>query len=189
MRRAITISLALVPFILVLGWAAAGVALAGGGCHQGIGAAPAEGNATVVKIDGCTFAPTVTRVPVGTQVRFLNTSPQFHDITGRNGEWGSDTLQDGQSFSHSFAVAGLYPYSCSLHPGMAGVVVVGSPVAAAAPAPVADAADIAPVSATAPAPPASADNSPLPYLAAGGLGLLAGVGFGAAIVTRRRRPA
>jgi plastocyanin len=188
MRRTIAISLALVPFILILGWAAAGVALAGGGCHQGIGAAPAEGNATVVKIDGCTFAPTVTRVPVGTQVRFLNTSPQFHDVTGRNGEWGSDTLQDGQSFSHSFAVAGLYPYSCSLHPGMAGVVVVGSQVAAAEPAPVADAADIAPVSATAPAVPTPTDNSPIPYLAAGGLGLLAGVGLGAAIVARRRRP-
>jgi plastocyanin len=189
MRRTITISLALVPFVLVLGWAAAGVALAGGGCHQNVGAEPQEGNATVVKIDGCTFAPAVTRVPIGAQVRFLNTSPQFHDVTGRNGEWGSDTLQDGQSFSMRFAAAGLYPYSCSLHPGMAGVVIVGSPVAAAAPAPVADAADIAPVSATAPAAPTPTDNSPVPYLAAGGLGLLAGVGFGAAVVARRRRPA
>jgi plastocyanin len=150
-----------------------------------VGAAPTEGNATVVKIDGCTFAPTVTRVPVGTQVRFLNSSPQFHDVTGRNGEWGSDTLQDGQSFAFRFAAAGLYPYSCSLHPGMAGVVIVGSPVVAGAPAAVADAADIAPVSATAPT---SAENSPLPSLAAGGLGLLAGVGLGAAI-SRRRRPA
>lgn len=184
MRRTITISLALLPLVLALGWAAASVALAGGGCHAQVEAIPSEAVAQTVKLDGCTFAPTITRVPVGSEVRWINATGQVHDVTGRKYEWGSDQLNDGQSFTHRFAKAGLYPYSCSLHPGMAGVVVVGSPVAAAAPAPVADAADIAPVSATAPA-----DNSPLPYLAAGGLGLLAGVGFGAAIVTRRRRPA
>ncbi len=183
MHRRVSFSLALLPFVLALGWAAAGVALAGGGCHQGVGADPAEGTSTVVKIDGCTFSPTVTRVAVGTEVRFLNTSPQFHDVTGRNGEWGSDTLQDGQSFAFRFAAPGLYPYSCSLHPGMAGVVVVGSPTAAA------DAVDIAPVSATAPVAPAPAGISPVPYLAVGGLGLLAGTGLGAAAVARRRRPA
>jgi plastocyanin len=191
MRRAVTLSIALVPFVLVLGWAAAGVVLAGGGCHEGIGATPTEGNATVVKIDGCTFAPTVTRVPLGTQVQFLNSSPQFHDVTGRNGEWGSGTLQDGQSFALRFGVTGLYPYSCSLHPGMAGVVIVGSPIAAAAQPAVAATAETEPVSATAPAAPAaptSADTSPIPYAAGGDLGLLAGVGLGAAI-TRRRRPA
>lgn len=187
MRRTIVVSLALLPLVLVLGWAAAGVALAGGGCHEGVGAAPTEGNATVVKIDGCTFAPTVTRVPVGAEVRFLNSSPQFHDVTGRNGEWGSDTLQDGQSYTQRFSKPGLFPYSCSLHPGMAGVVVVGSPIAAAAADPAPAAADIAPVAATTPVAQAPADNSPLPYLAAGGLGLLAGLGFGAAAVGQRRR--
>jgi len=65
--------------------------------------------------------------------------------------------------------------------------VVGSPVAGAADT--ADSADITPVSATTPAAPASADNSPVPYLAAGGVGLLAGLGVGAAVVDRRRRPA
>jgi hypothetical protein len=64
---------------------------------------------------------------------------------------------------------------------MAGVVVVGTAVAAA------DTTDIAPVSATAPTPPTSAENSAVPYLVGGGLGLLAGIGVGAAAVTRRRR--
>jgi hypothetical protein len=68
---------------------------------------------------------------------------------------------------------------------MAGVVIVGSPIAAGA----ADVPDIAPVSATTPVAPASPDNSPVPYLAAGGLGLLAGLAVGAAVVNRRRRPA
>jgi plastocyanin len=188
MRRTIAISIALLPLILVLGWAAAGVVLAGGGCHAQVEAIPSEAVAQTVKLDGCTFAPTITRVPVGSEVRWLNGSGQVHDVTGRKYEWGSDQLNDGQSFTHRFARAGLYPYSCSLHPGMAGVVIVGSPVAAAAPAAIADDADVAPVSATAPVTPTAADNSPVPYLAAGGLGLLGGFGLGAAIM-RRRRPA
>ena len=167
-------------------WAAAGAALAGGGCHGGELTTATEGSATVVKIDGCTFAPTVTRVPVGAEITFLNTSGGPHDVTGRNREWGTASLDVGASYVTRFRSAGVYPYSCSLHPGMAGVVVVGAPVAADA-ADTADAADITPVSATAPAAPVSGDNSPVPYLAAGGLGLLAGLGVGAAAVNRRRR--
>ena len=188
MRRNVTVSLALLPFVLLLGWAAAGVALAGGGCHFTGTSEPltSEASSTVVKMDGCTYAPTVTRVPIGAEVRFLNSSTTYHDVTGRNHEWGTDVLDAGEEFRHRFAAAGVYPYSCSLHPGMAGVVIVGASAAAdAAAAP----ADIAPVSATAPAAPASVDNSLVPYLAVGGLGLLAGLGVGATIVARRRRPA
>ena len=190
MRRTISVSLALLPFILVLGWAAAGVALAGGGCHFAGTSEPltSEASSTVVKMDGCTYAPAVTRVPIGAEVRFLNSSTTYHDVTGRNHEWGTDVLDAGEEFRHRFAAAGVYPYSCSLHPGMAGVVIVGAPAAADADAAAAPAA-FAPVSATAPAAPASVDNSPVPYLAAGGLGLLAGLGVGAAVVNRRRRPA
>lgn len=189
MRRNLTLSLALLPFILVLGWAAAGAALAGGGCHGGEQATATEGSATVVKIDGCTYAPSVTRVPLGAEVTFLNTSVSPHDVTGRNREWGTASLDVGASYVTRFRSAGVYPYSCSLHPGMAGVVIVGSPVAATGAGDTADAADITPVSATTPAAAVSADNSPVPYLAAGGLGLLAGLGVGAAVVDRRRRPA
>jgi plastocyanin len=190
MRRNVTVSLALLPFVLLLGWAAAGVALAGGGCHFAGTSEPLTGEAasTVVKMDGCTYAPTVTRVPVGAQVRFVNSSQTYHDVTGRNHEWGTDVLDAGEEYRHQFATAGVYPYSCSLHPGMAGVVIVGSPIAADA-AHVPDTADIAPVAATAPVAPTSAENSPLPYVAAGGFGLLGGLAIGAAIVARRRRPA
>ena len=105
MRRTISVSLALLPFVLVLGWAAAGVALAGGGCHEGVGATATEGNATVVKIDGCTFAPTVAARADRHRGRFLNTSPQSHDVTGRNGEWGSATLQSRASRSRRASAA------------------------------------------------------------------------------------
>jgi plastocyanin len=193
MRRTVTFSLALLPCILVLGWAAAGVALAGGGCHGGEGAIPSEGTATVVKIDGCTFAPTVTRVPIGAEVQFLNTSLTSHDVTGRAGSWGSGNMPSGAAFAARFAVAGVYAYSCSLHPGMAGVVIAGGPDAVlednvnAAPIAVPPALttpEPAAMTAPAPATPPAADLT-LPLIGVGGLGLIAGFGIGAVAARRR----
>ena len=175
MRRRLLVSIAAVPFLLILGLIAAGAATAGGGCHGGT-ELPSEATSTVVKIDGCTFLPTVTRVPVGTEVRFLNTGLGPHDVSGGSGRWGSPILEPGRSFAYRFIRAGVYPYSCSLHPGMAGVVAVG-------PSDLALASDVqaAPIQPAAAAP----AGSPLPVALAGGLGLLAGA-LGAGLILRRR---
>ena len=71
MRRRTALFLATVPFLLVLGWAAAGTALAGGGCHGEEEATTTEGSSSVVRLQGCTFGPTITRVPVGTEVTVI----------------------------------------------------------------------------------------------------------------------
>jgi plastocyanin len=176
MRRLVRFLL-LTPFLLLIAFAAAGSPVAaGGGCHGGEGAVATEATSSVVRIDGCTFGPTVTRVPVGTEVTFLNTSMSPHDVTGRMGEWGSKTLEVGQRFAHRFGAAGVYAYSCSLHPGMAGVVVAGSPDMALA-------SDVLPASSE-PATTVDGGIQPLPTLAAGGIGLLIGV-LGMAAVRRR----
>jgi len=130
MRRRTALFIVTIPFLLVLGWAAAGTALAGGGCHGEDEATTTEGSSSVVRLQGCTFGPTITRVPVGTEVRWVNVAGQTHDVVGRRFEWGSEALDNGQSFTHRFATAGIYPYSCSFHPGMAGIVVVGGPASA-----------------------------------------------------------
>lgn len=107
-------------------------ALAGGGCHGPDGSAYTEGAATVVRMDVCSFEPTVVRVPVGTTVRFLNTAPNDHAVAGRGQTWVSDdVLRPGAEFSERFDKAGIYPYACPLHVGMVGAVIVGEPVAAA----------------------------------------------------------
>jgi plastocyanin len=111
--------------MVLLGLVAAGAATAGGGCHAGSEAIATEGSSATVRLDGCTFAPTIARVPVGAEVRFVNVSNTYHDVTGRMYAWGSEQLESGESYAHRFTASGLYPYSCSLHPGMAGVVVVG----------------------------------------------------------------
>jgi plastocyanin len=189
MRRHYRLMIASIPLLVLLAVLSTGTVTAGGGCHGGEGTMATEASATVVKIDGCTFAPAVTRVPVGTEVTFLNTSMAPHDVTGRNHEWGTPTLNVGASFAARFTKAGVFPYSCSLHPGMAGVVIIGSPVSAAAAAEATDAPDTAAVAATAPAATGLGGSDPtLAIASAGGVGLLAGLGFGAAVVARRRRP-
>jgi plastocyanin len=179
MRRRLLVSIATLPFLVLLGLAVAGGATAGGGCHGGTGATASTASSTVVRIDGCTFQPTVNQVPVGVLVTFLNTSGGPHDVTGGSGGWRSPMLDGGASYTHRFTESGVYPYSCSLHPGMAGVVVVG-------PTDVALASDVQ----AAPAPPAPAADggSPVPVALAGGLGLVAGA-LGAGLLLHRRERA
>jgi plastocyanin len=174
MRRRTALFLITVPFLLVLGWAAAGSALAGGGCHQEVEASATEASAaTTVKLDGCTFAPTITRVPVGTEIKWINVTDGVHDVVGRKFEWSSQALERGQTYAHTFAKPGVYPYSCSFHPGMAGMVVVGSPATA-------DTADIQQAAAVEPVNTgSSSDGSAVPLVAAGAVGLLGGLALGA----------
>jgi len=181
MRRRLLVSIATLPLLLVLGLAVAGAAAAGGGCHGGSGT-PSAATSTVVRIDGCTYEPTIDSVPVGALITFLNAGNVPHDVTGRSGEWGSDTLQAGGSFSHRFTAAGIYPYSCSLHPGMAGVLVVG-------PTDIALASDVqaAPAAPAQPATPA-VGGSPVPVAMAAGAGVLAGA-LGVGLLFRRREQA
>ena len=177
MRRRFLASIAGLSLLVLAGLATAGVAGAGAGCHGGTGVPSADSTA-FVKIDGCTFLPTIDQVPVGASVTFLNSSKAPHDVTGRSGTWGSRMLEAGASFVHRFTAAGIYPYSCSLHPGMAGVVVVG-------PTDLALASNVqAP---TAEATPAE-NGSAMPIAIAGGVGLLVGA-LGAGRLVRRREQA
>ena len=178
MRRRTAVLLATLLPILLLGLAGAGAALAGGGCHGGDGVAPSEASSNVVKIDGCTYAPTVSRVPVGTEVQFINTSNGPHDVTGRFQDWASGVLEAGAVFRHRFAAAGIYPYSCSLHPGMAGVVAVGGVAGSNG---VGLASSVQPVADVS----VPGEDTPLRTAAAGVVGLLVGA-FGSFVVVRRR---
>jgi plastocyanin len=113
---------------VIVGMAVAGVAVvtpasparAGGGCH-----APAtSGYAATVDLKGACFTPTILRVEPGATVRFVNRDPMAHIVLGTN--WGRYVeLAEGDSVTERFETAGIYPYSCPLHPSMNGVVVVG----------------------------------------------------------------
>jgi plastocyanin len=186
-----SIALVLVPFLLlVAAHAAPLVVRAGGGCHGGSDAPPGDDAASVVKIDGCMFYPTIARVPVGTTVTFINSGTAPHNVTGVRGEWGSGNLPNGARYAHGFVQVGVYPFACTLHPGMNGAIVVGGDAPAqAAPA----AATVASSSAEAADPTATSrtrgtDWMPIAIAAFGGLGAGAIVGtlLAGAWLNRRR---
>src|SRR5436309_7058832 len=133
MHRAIVWTLAGALGLLLL---AMPIAVAAGGCvNQSLAN---DGAVPTIAIKDCAFSPTVSRVPVGATVSWKNVDKLPHVISGVG--WGSVSgyvaagvpmLQPGETFTHTFTTAGLYPYACYLHPGMSGVVIVGDSDAAA----------------------------------------------------------
>lgn len=121
---------------LVIGLISLGVtAAAGGGCAPD-DSIHSRGAGTSVEIKGCKFAPVVLFAPVGATVTWTNRENHPpHNIHGLG--WGMSagaTINNGNETRATFDEPGIYPYQCSLHPGMNGVVVVGDgQVAAPAP--------------------------------------------------------
>jgi len=127
---------------------------AGGGCHSD---AVAAAGIRVTLSELC-FGPTVLYANPGETVTWTNEDSTAHTVTGLGFRWGSGgDLAQGDTVSYLFAQPGIYPYSCIIHPGMVGAVVVGdagSPSAAlglAAPAPVRQNPPAAPIAQPAPA--------------------------------------
>src|SRR5438034_6597573 len=150
MRRKVAVFAA--AFTLMLAFAVASNAEAGG-CF--VPAGTTEGTGLAVSIKGCMFGPTILHTPVGSTVSWKNDDFLPHAING--GGWtatpGGVQANPGMTVSYKFDTAGIYPYMCYIHPGMAGIIVVGDvafPGAAPAPsAPLAQAAPIAPAVASA----------------------------------------
>lgn len=145
--------------LLAVGLGAAPAVLAGDPCYHGFDVPlRSDGSATQIKALPCAFAPTITRVPVGSTVEFFSGPDFVHLVTGANAEWGSRDvqLQPNSKVSYRFNKAGIFPYACALHRGMSGAIVVGDLSAPAAAAPVASAAP----SAAAAAPVAASDQAP-----------------------------
>lgn len=172
--------------VLVLVISAAGLTLAGsapasagGGCHR---PGQTERAGTVVEMDGNCFGPTVLRTDLGAEVTFHNADTWEHELSGVG--WGAPgPLRHGATFTRTFSELGTYPFSCALHPGMNGAIVVGGGKAGGPVASVADrAAPAAPApQLTASAPPPAREDAAAPVLAIA----VGAIGFGAGWLTRR----
>lgn len=168
-------------------------AAAGGGCHESGTKEATDATGSAVEMGNCAFGPTVLRIEPGAQVTWTNKSEAVHSVTGLSGGWGdTKELLPGNAVSYSFDTNGTYPYSCVLHPGMVGAVVVGDGVSSdvRAGAAVRQVADAGPIAGDdVPAEAASDDSggvsATLAGLLAGVAGLLAGA-FGGAVLMRRR---
>ena len=156
-----------------------GPASAGGGCFHEV--APTDGRGDTVEMTGNCFEATVLHVDPGSEVTWVNHDPYAHTVTGVGGTWGDFTeLANGETVSYGFDTNGVYLYSCMLHPGMVGAVVVGDGSGDAG----LDPAAVIPISADPPAPApaaaaATAGGTSWVWSAsvAGLIGLLIGLAF------------
>jgi plastocyanin len=84
----------------------------------------AAASPATVKIDNFTFAPATLTVTAGTTVTWKNEDDSPHRIGDKNGTFKSAALDTDDTFSHTFAAPGEYPYICTIHPYMAGKIIV-----------------------------------------------------------------
>jgi plastocyanin len=160
--------------------------LAGGGCHGGATHqdSTGEGEATVEMVDAC-FSAAITEVDPGTPVTFVNLDDGItHNVGGTL--WGNyEDMYTDDTYTATFDEPGIYPFACNYHPGMTGAIVVGggtgvgngSEVSTTAP-------ELEPVSTrTVTSQPVAATASPVPWIAAGLIGI--GVGAGVALLAIR----
>lgn len=76
-----------------------------------------------VQMNSSSFLPQTLTVPVGTTVRWVNTSSVNHTVTSDD-ELFDEAVSPGETFSYSFSTEGTYNYICTIHAGMSGTIVV-----------------------------------------------------------------
>ncbi len=178
-KAAVKRVLVLISFVAGLALVGTTPASAGGGCHR---PGQTEGAGAVVEMEVNCFGPTILRTEPGTQVTFHNKDTWVHEVSGLG--WGSEgAMGRDANFTRTFDEPGTYPFSCPLHPGMNGAIVVGSGQAAGdvvqvatRPAPATPATQL-----TGTAPPPAGDDGAAPVLAVA----LGAIGFAAGWLTRR----
>ena len=84
----------------------------------------AAASAATVDIDNFAFTPAALTVTAGTTVTWKNEDDSPHRIGDKNGTFKSAALDTDDSFSHTFAAPGEYPYICTIHPYMVGKIIV-----------------------------------------------------------------
>jgi plastocyanin len=144
---------------------------AGGGGH----CEPSEGDAGVVDLSGACFLPSTLHADTGETITFVNRDPVAHNVSGTG--WGQyEDLAQGERVTTSFADPGIYPFACTLHPGMNGVILVGQTGASEA------TAAAQPITRSTRG--ADDGNS---WIVAAAIGLLIGSAVGAGAMSARRR--
>lgn len=80
--------------------------------------------AVAVEIRDFAFSPANISVKKGTAVRWVNTDPVVHTVTGERGGPDSPALEKDAGYTHTFNETGVFAYRCKPHPAMRGTVEV-----------------------------------------------------------------
>jgi plastocyanin len=94
---------------------------------------PAAASNHAVMIEQYAYSPAALTVEQGDTVTWTNHDSVQHDVLVTSGPatFQSPMLGQGQSWSHTFTVAGSYSYICSVHPDMRGSVTARAKATAA----------------------------------------------------------
>lgn len=185
MRRPLAVLAAIAATVAATGLLGMPTATAGGGCGDDV--TFETGSATVTVAHAC-FSPTVTQVPVGTTLSFVNESGMEHNLTGP-GPIGFNDFAADATVRLTFSSAGIFPYACTFHPGMSGAVVVGNPLPGLASPAAAPATSAAAVQLSSGADDGRSPLGSTPVVVGTGAAVAGALGAGGLLVVRRRRNA
>jgi plastocyanin len=82
---------------------------------------------TIVIIRNFAFSPATVNVARGSKVTWVNcgaTGDDAHTSSADAGQWNSQLLGPGDTYTQEFTAAGSFPYHCDPHPFMHGTVTV-----------------------------------------------------------------
>ncbi len=86
-------------------------------------AAPKPSTHTV-DIEALKFSPPTLEVKAGDTVIWKNKDAFPHNVIAENKSFRSVDLQSGQAWKFKAGRKGIFPYVCTLHPGMKAVLIV-----------------------------------------------------------------
>jgi plastocyanin len=76
----------------------------------------------IVLMEAVAFSPMTLEVKVGDTIVWKNRDPFPHNVTADNGQFHSGDIAPGQTGKITIDKQGRFPYVCTLHPGMKGVL-------------------------------------------------------------------
>ena len=77
-----------------------------------------------VLIEGTSFTPQTLVVRRGDTIVWTNKDPFPHTVTARNRQFDSHLLAADHSWKHTARKRGEFPYFCTLHQTMTGILIV-----------------------------------------------------------------
>jgi plastocyanin len=87
--------------------------------------APAAGRDTVTAaVEDFLFRPARLEVAAGTTIVWINNGQIAHTVSAEDGSFDSGSIEPGARGSLTFSRAGTFPFHCTPHPFMRGVIVV-----------------------------------------------------------------
>ena len=79
-------------------------------------------NSVIIK--SFAFSPVVDTISQGTTITWKNNDGVAHTSTSDSGVWDTGSIPSGGSKTTVFNMVGSFPYHCTIHPSMTGIIVV-----------------------------------------------------------------